>query len=387
MHEGKDCPEPPAAVNGSKMPTLMNRSNPSDLIVDQAGLLPVAERLAAAAAVGVDTEFLRERTYFAQLCLLQLSVADGAFCIDTLALRDLQPLRATLSNRAIAKVLHAARQDLEVLWPATGPVVGLFDTQVAAALIGLPAQIGYGDLVNRLLSVSLHKGETRTDWSRRPLTAAQLDYAVDDVRYLLPLREQLGQRLEQLGRRAWFDQEMAELDAIGSFEVDPTQAFRRFKGFSELDPDRQRIAAALSAWREQRAISSDRPRNWILADAALRDIVMRAPRKPAELAAIPELPEGVLNHSGPQILALIEAADLPERLAPLPQRQRPDPDTTAAIRKLSQLAQQIGRELGMAPELLATRREMERLVAGARDGAVLKGWRREVVGERLLGAL
>jgi ribonuclease D len=387
VHEGKDCPEPPAAVNGSKMPTLMNRSNPSDLIVDQPGLLPVAERLAAAAAVGVDTEFLRERTYFAQLCLLQLSVADGAFCIDTLALRDLQPLRATLSNPAIAKVLHAARQDLEVLWPATGPVVGLFDTQVAAALIGLPAQIGYGDLVNRLLSVSLHKGETRTDWSRRPLTAAQLAYAVDDVRYLLPLREQLGQRLEQLGRRAWFDQEMAELDAIGSFEVDPAQAFRRFKGFSELDPDRQRIAAALSAWREQRAISSDRPRNWILADAALRDIVMRAPRKPAELAAIPELPEGVLNHSGPQILALIEAADLPERLAPLPQRQRPDPDTTAAIRKLSQLAQQIGRELGMAPELLATRREMERLVAGARDGAVLKGWRREVVGERLLGAL
>jgi ribonuclease D len=387
VHEEKDCPEPRASVNGSNMPTLMNRSNASDIIVDRAGLLPVAERLAAAPAVGLDTEFLRERTYFAQLCLLQLSVADGAFCVDTLALRDLTPLRATMSSPAISKVLHAARQDLEVLWPATGPVLGLFDTQVAAALIGLPAQIGYGDLVNRLLSINLHKGETRTDWSRRPLSAAQLAYAIDDVRYLLPLRERLSERLDRLGRRAWFDEEMAELDAIGSFEVDPTQAFRRFKGFGELDPERQRLAVALSAWREQRAISSDRPRNWILADAALRDIVMRAPRKPSELAMIAELPEGVLNHSGPQILALIEAADLPERLVPLPQRHRPDPDTTAAIRKLSQLAQQIGRELGMAPEILATRREMERLVAGARDGAVLKGWRRAVVGERLLGAL
>lgn len=387
VHEEKDCPEPLAAVNGSNMAVLMNRSNASDIIVDQAGLLPVAERLAAASAVGLDTEFLRERTYFAQLCLLQLSVADGAFCVDTLALPDLALLRATLSNPAISKVLHAARQDLEVLWPATGPIIGLFDTQVAAALIGLPAQIGYGDLVNRLLAVNLHKGETRTDWSRRPLSAAQLAYAIDDVRYLLPLRERLNERLEQLGRRTWFDQEMAELDAIGSFEVDPAQAFRRFKGFNELDSERQRLATALSSWREQRAISADRPRNWILAEAALRDIVMRAPRKPAELAAIPELPEGVLNHSGPQILALIAAANLPERLPPLPQRHRPDPATTAAVQKLSQLARQIGQELGMAPEILATRREMERLVAGARDGGVLKGWRREVVGERLLSAL
>ena len=369
------------------MPALMKRSYASDIIVDRDGLLPVAERLAAAPAVGLDTEFLRERTYFAQLCLLQLSVDDGAFCVDTLALRDLTPLRATMGTAAISKVLHAARQDLEVLWPVTGPVVGLFDTQVAAALIGLPAQIGYGDLVNRLLSISLHKAETRTDWSRRPLSAAQLAYAIDDVRYLLPLRERLGERLERLGRHAWFDQEMAELDAIGSFEVDPSQAFRRFKGFDELDPERQRLAAALTAWREQRAISSDRPRNWILADAALRDIVMRAPRTAPELATIAELPDGVLQHSGPQILALIDAAGLPERLSPLPQRHRPDPATTAAVRKLSQLAQQIGRELGMVPEILATRREMERLVAGARDGAVLKGWRREVVGERLLGAL
>jgi ribonuclease D len=359
----------------------------SEIISDTTGLAQVCEQLKAANAIGLDTEFMRERTYFAQLCLLQLSVDDDAFCIDTLALRDLSALRASMGAAQVPKVLHAARQDLEVLSPATGPVIGLFDTQVAAALIGLPAQVGYAELVQRLLSTSLHKTETRTDWSRRPLSHAQLAYALDDVRYLLPLRDRLRQRLEQLGRWGWFEQEMAELDAIGSFEADPQQAWRRFKGLVDLDPERQRLVCALAAWREQRAISADRPRNWILPDAALRDIVLRAPRTLAQLEAATPLPEGILNHSGPQILAVIEAAQLPDRLAPLPQRRRPDPATTEAVRKLSQLAQQIGRELGIAPEILATRREMERLVSGARDGAVLAGWRREVIGERLLGAL
>ena len=299
----------------------------------------------------------------------------------------MSPLGSALNQSPPGKVLHAARQDLEVLWPAIGPVAGLFDTQVAAALIGLPAQIGYGELVQRLLSKTLHKAETRTDWSRRPLSAAQIEYALDDVRYLLPLRARLQSRLQQLGRWQWFEQEMAELDSIGSFDADPKQAWRRFKGFNELDPERQRLAAAITAWREQRAISADRPRNWILPDAAVRDIVMRVPRTLADLATATELPEGILNHSGPELVAIVEQAHLPARLAPLPQRQRPDPETTAAIRKLTQLAQQIGRELGMAPEILATRREMERLVSGARDGSVLKGWRRAVIGERLLGAL
>jgi ribonuclease D len=357
------------------------------IISDHAGLARVNEQLVSATAIGLDTEFMRERTYFAQLCLLQLSFDDQAVCIDTLALPDLSPLRSTMSALDRPKILHAARQDLEVLWPATGRISGLFDTQVAAALIGLPAQVGYGELVQRVLSTSLHKTQTRTDWSRRPLSPEQISYALDDVRYLLPLRDHLRARLEQLGRWSWFEQEMAELDAIGSFEVDPQQAWRRFKGFHELDAARQRLAAALTAWREQRAIDADRPRNWILPDAALRDIVLRAPRTAAELAAATPLADGILNHSGPQMLAVIANAGLPPQLPPPPPRRRPDPATTESVRKLSQLAQQVARELKVAPEILATRREMERLVSGARDGAVLSGWRREVIGQRLLSAL
>jgi ribonuclease D len=359
----------------------------SAIISDQNALAQLCQELAQHSSFGLDTEFMRERTYFAQLCLLQLSFGERSICIDTLALPDLSPLRATMASPAIGKILHAARQDLEVLGPATGPIVGLFDTQVAAALIGLPAQVGYGDLVRQLLGASLHKAETRTDWSRRPLTGAQLAYALDDVRYLQPLRERLTERLQQLGRWSWFEEEMAQLDAAGSFTVDPEQSWRRIKGVAELDPARQELARALAAWRERRAIASDRPRNWILPDNAVRDMVLRVPRTTAELATLAELPEGIRNNSGAEILAVIEAARLPGALPPLPKRQRPEAAETERLRALAQLTQQIGRELGIAPEILATRRDMQRLVGGARDGSPLSGWRRAVIGERLLQAL
>lgn len=365
----------------------MNPTSIPEIIRDSAGMSLLCERLTGAEAVGLDTEFLRERTYYAQLCLLQLADPGGAHCVDTLALRDLDPLRPVLGAATPVKIVHAARQDLEVLWPAAGGVTGLFDTQVAAALIGLPAQIGYGELVLRLLNRTLHKAETRTDWSRRPLTPAQIEYALDDVRYLLPLRDELRTRLERLGRGSWFAQEMAELDSIGSFDADPGLAWRRFKGFQELDTDRQRLAQTLCAWRERRAMSADKPRNWILPEAALRDIIVRAPRTLRELARTAEMPEGIFKNSGAQILEVIESARLPERLPALPPRQRPDPEATAAVRKLAEIARRIGAELNLAPEILVTRRELERLVAGKRDGNVLRGWRREVIGDALLAGL
>jgi ribonuclease D len=359
----------------------------SGIISDSASFAQLCADLARCSAIGLDTEFMRERTYFAQLCLLQLSFDQQALCIDTLCLPDLSALSAIMSAHGICKVLHAARQDLEVLWPTAGPVAGLFDTQVAAALIGLPAQVGYGDLVKQLLGISLHKAETRTDWSRRPLSSAQLAYALDDVRYLLPLRERLTERLRALGRLPWFEEEMAQLDASESFVVDPEQAWRRIKGIAELDPQRQALARSLAAWRERRAISSDRPRNWILPDAALRDIVLRVPRTAAELALIEELTEGIRNHSGGQILALIEAERLPAQLPPLPRRRRPETAETETVRALTALTHRISRELGIAPEVLATRRDMQRLAAGGRDGGPLSGWRRAVLGERLLQML
>jgi ribonuclease D len=357
------------------------------MITDHESLAELASELRQLPAFGLDTEFLRERTYYAQLCLLQFGLPARETCVDTLAVSDLTPLRAALGDRACCKVLHAARQDLEVLWPAVGTVTGLFDTQVAAALIGLPAQVGYAELVRQLLGVSLSKGQTRTDWSRRPLSAAQLDYARDDVRYLLPLREALGTRLTTLGRTSWFLEEMAELDAGGSFTVEPEQAWLRLRGLTELDPHRQRLAQALAAWRERRAVRADRPRSWVLPDAALRELVTQAPRDLSGLERVDELPEGIRRNSGADLLGIIHAAGLPQRLPDLPPRRRPDPERVEVVRRLSELTQRAARALAIAPEILATRREMEQLAAGARDGAPLTGWRREVIGEQLLGAL
>ncbi len=359
----------------------------SGIISEQAPFAQLCAELAGTQVLGLDTEFMRERTYFAQLCLLQLSFDSRAACIDTLALPDLGALRPVFGSPRTRKILHAARQDMEVLWPAAGAMVGLFDTQVAAALIGLPAQIGYGDLVSQLLGHSLHKSQTRTDWSRRPLTAEQTAYALDDVRYLPALAETLQGRLEQLERWHWFEEEMAQLDSGASFQVEPEEAWRRVKGIPELDAGRGALARALAAWRERRAIAADRPRNWILPDAALRDIVLSVPRTLDEFTHIAELPEGIRRRAGPGILELIESLALPARLPPLAQPQRPPQTETDAVKRLADVTRQTGRELGIAPEILATRRQMQRLVAGERDTVPLTGWRRAIIGERLLSAL
>jgi len=181
------------------------------IITTSAELAQLATRLESAESIGLDTEFLRERTYRAELCLLQLSSTGDARCVDPLALSDLAPLGRSLTSPGTLKVMHASRQDLEVLLPAVGLVRPVFDTQIAASLTGLPAQIGYADLVRRLLGRDLPKSHTLTDWSRRPLSTEQIEYALDDVRYLLPLKSQLEEELDKLDRRAWLVEELAEL--------------------------------------------------------------------------------------------------------------------------------------------------------------------------------
>lgn len=386
VHNRPDCtraPRPaPRAAHTSKETGAIS----SAPITEAAALAAAANELSRHAAVGIDTEFMRERTYYAQLCLVQLAADGIALCADPLALPSLDALRPLMGAPHQCKILHAARQDLEVLAPAVGALTNLFDTQVAAALIGFPAQVGYADLLRDALGVDLHKSQTRTDWSRRPLSPAQIEYALDDVRHLPALRAWLGERLERLGRSGWLEEEMT---AIGgeSMLPDPEQAWLRLRGFSELDPDRQRLAQQLAAWRERRAVSADRPRSWILPDAALRELVLQVPRDGAALARLRELPEGIRANSGAKLLELIDAAAVPLPAAPLPPRRRPDPERIATVSRLADLTRRLAAQLQLAPEILATRRELECLAAGERDAAVLRGWRREVIGAELLRAL
>jgi ribonuclease D len=292
-----------------------------------------------------------------------------------------------LTAQSTIKVMHASRQDIEVLLPVTGLVRPVFDTQIAAALTGLPAQVGYAELVRRLIGQELAKTHTRTDWSRRPLSPEQIEYALDDVRYLLPLKSLLEERLQKLGRLQWLSEELEALEDARSFSTEPEQAWQRIKGLRGFDDDRLRLAQRLAAWRERRAIDRNRPRGWILDDAALREIVIHVPRTTQELSMIAEVPAGVIKHCGEDLLACVRAAEIADPPPALPTRLRPDPLKAALVKRLAALNQAVAAELGLSPEILATRRDLEQLADGRDDGPILKGWRRAVIGDRMLAAL
>lgn len=366
-------------------------------IIPSRGLQPIvttapalgalAERLASNARIALDTEFLRERTYRAQLCLVQIASAEEAICVDPLALVTLAPLAQMLSAEGVTKIMHASRQDLEVLLPVAGLTRPVFDTQIAASLAGLPAQVGYAEAVRRLLGIELAKGHTRTDWSRRPLSNEQVEYALDDVRFLLPLAAELQERLERLGRLQWLGEELRTLDDARALTIDPGDAWQRLKGLRDLDPARVRLARVLAAWRERTAIEHNRPRGWILDDTVLRDMIMHVPRTLEQLTRLPDMPAGLVKRRGAELLACVASAEIPEPTPPLPPRPRPDATKAALVKKLLAISQSVAEELRLVPEVLATRRDLEQLAEGRRDGPPLRGWRLDVLGQRLLAAL
>jgi ribonuclease D len=366
---------------------IHHRSGLQPIVATAPALAALTTALAGCPRIGLDTEFLRERTYRAQLCLVQVATADEAVCIDPLALSDLAPLAHVLAADGVLKVMHASRQDLEVLLPVGGLTRPVFDTQIAASLTGLPAQVGYAEAVRRFLGQALDKSHTRTDWSRRPLSPEQIEYARDDVRYLLPLAARLQEELARLGRLEWLAEELATLADERTLTMAPEDAWLRLKGLRPLDPARERLARALAAWRERSALKHDRPRGWILDDAVLREIVLQVPRTLTALAAISEMPAGLVKRRGTELLECVERAQVPQPSPPLPGRPRQDPVKAALVRKLSSISQATARELNLVPEVLATRRDLEQLADGRRDGALLQGWRRAVLGERLLAAL
>jgi ribonuclease D len=350
-------------------------------------LTAFADGAAGAKTLALDTEFMREKTYRAELCLVQVAFDGQAACIDPLAVSDLSPLVPLLTAPPAVKIMHAARQDLEVLLPAVGLVRPVFDTQVAAALAGHPSQVGYAELARRLLGVELPKAHTRADWTRRPLSAEQQEYALDDVRHLPALRDSLLDTLAAKGRLGWLEEELGALENPDALRVDPEEAWRKIKGLPSLDPARQRLARSLAAWRERRAVERNRPRGWILDDVSLREIALRLPRTPEQLAALPEMQESVVRKCGEELLELVRAADIPEPPPPLPRRERPDPEQLALVKRLADIATDVAKQLEIGTEVLATRRELEKLAAGKRDVNLLRGWRAGLLADRLLAAL
>lgn len=359
------------------------------LVADTQTLARVCDSLTESPRLAVDTEFVRERTYLAELALVQLGDGTTIHLVDPIARMQIEPLVALLGNAGRTKVLHAARQDVEVLLPVLGaPVAPVLDTQVAAALLGFPAQVGYAELVARELGVQLEKGQARTDWTRRPLSARQLEYAADDVRYLLPLADRLQERLDAKGRLDWLAEECAALADPRLYRADPTDAWQRFKGIEQLKPAEQVRLRSLARWREERAQRRNLPRAWVLADDAAREIARVPPRDLAALKALGVMPESAAAKLGAEIVEALERA-AGEPLEGIEQRfdGRPTPEEQALAKRLSERLRTVAQQTEVAAEVLATQKDVRKLVRGDRDVPPLRGWRADVIGAALLDEL
>ncbi len=348
----------------------------AELITTDAALADLCRALEGSGWIALDTEFLRERTYRARLCLVQVANRELVACIDPLALPDLGPLTALLQDSGTLKVLHAARQDLEVFHDLDGRVPGpIFDTQIAAAYLGYDDQIGYAALVADLTAVVLDKAHTRTDWSARPLSTAQLRYAADDVHYLRPVYEQLLDRLQARGRLAWVEEDCRRLTEPALYAADPEEAWRRLRGGADLPPAGQQVLRVLAAWREREAQARDLPRSWVLRDDALFELARRQPDSGQALAGVASLDDNGRRRHGQALLAAIaegrraEPQILWPRLPPLSSEQ------TALAKRLMASLRQLASDQHMAPSVLATRRDVEKLVRGVEPGQLFHGWR------------
>jgi ribonuclease D len=337
----------------------------------------------------LDTEFVRERTYFPRLCLVQVALPGRVLLVDPLRIDDAGLLRRLLQSGNAPRIVHAARQDIEVLLPLTGePLAPLLDTQVAASLLGFPAQVGYGELVRQVLGVELVKGHARTDWAARPLRPEQLAYAADDVRYLGPVAEELESRLSAAGRLGWLAEDCALLADPALYRTRPADAWRRLKGLDRMQPEERAVARALAAWREERAMRRNLPRGWVLPDEALRDIARRRPASTAALREVAALPGGAASRLAEEILQQVREAVSSSDVDPDDGTvERLSPDQQQAVRRLQEVLQTVAAETGLSGEVLATRRELTAIARGARNLPSLSGWRREVVGARLLAAV
>ena len=347
-------------------------------------------RIAGADWIALDTEFLREKTYYPKLCLLQIATPDVVACVDPLALDDLGPLLDLIFDPGITKVMHSARQDMEIFFHLRGAAPApVFDTQIAALLLGYPDQIGYGNLVRELLGVSLEKLHTRADWSLRPLSDPQLQYAADDVIYLVDVYRQLQAKLQQLGRLEWLAEDFQQLSSADLYLTHPEQAWLKVKGSNRLKGASLAVLQSLAKWREERAIRSDRPRGWILRDDALIEIARHRPVSVAALGKLRGLNERLVSKSGAELVAVVAQAvdSKPQPFPNAADRVRLTPIQDALVDAMLALVRLSGAQHALNPAVLASRKELEKLALGNADADVMHGWRRKLVGEQLQALL
>ena len=361
------------------------------LITQPEELEGFCQRLMATDAIAVDTEFMRERTYWPKLCLAQVAGGEEAVAIDPLAPgMDLAPLFKVLQAPHILKVFHAARQDLEIFHRLMGGVLPqpVFDTQVAAMVCGFGDQVSYETLVGKLAKARVDKSSRFTDWSLRPLSARQTEYAIADVAHLLPVYRKLAARLRTTGRGEGLAEEMAQLTSAANYEITPMQAFRRVRSRSG-NGRMLAVLRELAAWRERDAQARDIPRAWVVRDEALLEIAHHTPKTPDELARTRGLARKFAESAtGAEVLAAVaRGLAVPEAEWPETDVRREIPRGVGAVADLLKVVLKLkSEEADVAQRLLASSDEVEAIAADGENADVpaLHGWRRQVFGEAAL---
>jgi len=355
---------------------------------DEETLAKVARAARESGVLALDTEFMREKTYYAKLCLLQFGAGDGAWIVDPFVVSDLGPIAEVLADRSVVKVMHAGGQDVEILTRLLGtPPAPVFDTQVAATLAGFPAQVGYARLVKDLYDVDIDKSDTYSDWSRRPLTPAQIEYALADVVHLSRMYLQLKGKLEAEGRLAWLQADFERLSDPATYEVVPEEQFRRIKRVTSLSRRQMGVLQQAAAWREREAQRRDLPRRWVLSDETLIEVARRQPKDASALGELRGLNVRSLGDGGKGLLAaVLTGLALPDTELPrITKRPRTVVDIEGVVELMGALVRVQAAAHGVAVPLLATRADLERLAGGERDESpLLQGWRKSLVGDALV---
>lgn len=360
-------------------------------IEDGTALTAFVDAARSSKTLALDTEFLREKTYYPKVCLIQAATDDDVWIIDPLAVRDLSPLGELLEDEAIMKVLHAATQDIEILLRVTGSAPWpLFDTQVAAALLGYSHQVGLAQLVGSVCGVTLKKSDSFTDWSLRPLSRSQLEYACGDVVFLPELYECMRAMLEEKGRLEWLEPDFRELANPDHYTVDPRRRFRHLKRGNQLTRRQLGAAREVAAWRERRAQEADIPRKWVLSDEQIVEACRKEARTIDELFLIRGMRDKLSCRDAREVAALmVKGHDLPED--ELPALDRPtssEPNVDSALDMMLALTRLVARDNDIATQTLASSADLTNLARGhVEESGLMKGWRRNLIGEKLLRLL
>jgi len=365
-------------------------SDKIQFIDTQDALQAYAASIASKSWLALDTEFLRERTYRPELCLLQISNGTTAVCIDPLALDNIDAILDVIYKPEIIKVLHAASQDLEIFYWLRGEVpVNLFDTQVAAPLLGHQEQIGYGNLVAEVLGVNLSKSHSRADWTRRPLPEQQIQYAADDVIYLAKMYPMMRDKLTELDRLQWLDPEWQAMTNSELYEKPADTIWKRLRGIDKLKGGRLAVAQQLAKWREITARERNLPRNWLLKDDVLLDLAKQMPSSVKELKHIRGLGDGTIKSHGEALANCIRESKkaTPELLEPSKRKVKLTTEQDATLDLLTAVAKVHSVKHGINASILAPRKSLEDLIKGKTDTAVNQGWRGQLIGTALKSVL